>query len=92
MPRTDEGCLQHVTYESAHQQQIWDDTLMMAVLPLAILGKMFDKPRWVEEAIYQFYSICTISATARAACGITAGISPADTTSPALCGPEATAG
>ena len=54
MPRTDEGCLQHVTYESAHQQQIWDDTLMMAVLPLAILGKMFDKPRWVEEAIYQF--------------------------------------
>ena len=48
MPRTDEGCLQHVTYESAHQQQIWDDTLMMAVLPLAILGKMFDKRRWVE--------------------------------------------
>ena len=54
MPRTEEGCLQHVTYENPHHQQIWDDTLMMALLPLAMLGKMFDKPRWVEEAKFQF--------------------------------------
>lgn len=38
IPRTDEGCMQHVTYENAHYQQIWDDTLMMAVLPLARIG------------------------------------------------------
>ncbi|MBV8043683.1 glycoside hydrolase family 88 protein [Pluralibacter sp.] len=54
MPRTDEGCMQHVTYENPHRQQIWDDTLMMAVLPLAKLGLLFDRPRWVEEAKFQF--------------------------------------
>lgn len=54
MPRTDEGCFQHVTYENDHWQQIWDDTLMMAVLPLAKAGVLFNKPQWVEEAKYQF--------------------------------------
>ena len=54
IPRTDEGCMQHVTYENAHYQQIWDDTLMMAVLPLARLGLLLQKPYWVEEAKFQF--------------------------------------
>lgn len=54
LPRTDEGCFQHVTYENDHHQQIWDDTLMMAVLPLARIGKLLNKPEWIEEAKYQF--------------------------------------
>lgn len=54
MPRTDEGCFQHVTYENDHWQQIWDDTLMMAVLPLAKMGQLFNRPQWVEEAKFQF--------------------------------------
>jgi unsaturated rhamnogalacturonyl hydrolase len=53
IPRTDEGCMQHVTYENAHYQQIWDDTLMMAVLPLAGLG-FYAKTLLGEEAKFQF--------------------------------------
>ena len=33
---------------------MWDDTLMMTVLPLAKIGKLLNKPEYVEEAIYQF--------------------------------------
>jgi len=33
---------------------MWDDTLMMTVLPLAKIGKLLGKPEYVEEAVYQF--------------------------------------
>ena len=33
---------------------MWDDTLMMTVLPLAKIGKLLNKPEYVEEAVYQF--------------------------------------
>ena len=35
MPRTEEGGLQHIVFNSENPQQLWDDTLMMCVLPLA---------------------------------------------------------
>ncbi|EEB99178.1 hypothetical protein MPER_01193, partial [Moniliophthora perniciosa FA553] len=38
MPRTEEGGLQHITYLTDNYQQLWDDTLMMSVLPLAKIG------------------------------------------------------
>ncbi|WP_434564696.1 glycoside hydrolase family 88 protein [Thermoanaerobacterium thermosaccharolyticum] len=54
MPRTDENGLQHVVYNSENKQQIWVDTLMMCVLPLAKVGKILDKPKYIEEAKKQF--------------------------------------
>jgi unsaturated rhamnogalacturonyl hydrolase len=33
---------------------MWDDTLMMTVLPLAKIGKLLNRPQYVEEAVYQF--------------------------------------
>ena len=29
---------------------MWDDTLMMTVLPLAKIGKLLNRPQYVEEA------------------------------------------
>ncbi|TBU42594.1 glycoside hydrolase family 105 protein [Dichomitus squalens] len=54
MPRTEEGGLQHITYLTDNYQQLWDDTLMMSVLPLAKIGLVLNRPHYVEEAKRQF--------------------------------------
>jgi unsaturated rhamnogalacturonyl hydrolase len=54
MPRTEENGLQHIVYNSENKQQIWDDTLMMCVLPLAKVGKLFNNLAYIEEAKKQF--------------------------------------
>lgn len=54
MPRTRDGGLQHIVYNSVNDQQMWDDTLMMSVMPLAKIGLVLDRPEFVEEAKYQF--------------------------------------
>ncbi|KAM5544650.1 hypothetical protein V8D89_001548 [Ganoderma adspersum] len=54
MPRTEEGGLQHITYLTENYQQLWDDTLMMSVLPLAKIGLVLNRPHYVEEAKRQF--------------------------------------
>ena len=54
MPRTREGGLQHIVYNSVNDQQMWDDTLMMSVMPLAKIGLVLNRPEFVEEAKYQF--------------------------------------
>ncbi|EOE6857818.1 glycoside hydrolase family 88 protein [Cronobacter dublinensis subsp. beijingensis] len=54
MPRTDGGGMQHITLAEENHQQMWDDTLMMTVLPLAKIGKLLNKPAYVDEAVYQF--------------------------------------
>jgi len=54
MPRTEGGGLQHITYAGPNTQQLWDDTLMMTVLPLAKIGRLLDRPEYIEEAKYQF--------------------------------------
>lgn len=54
MPRTREGGLQHIVYNNVNDQQMWDDTLMMSVLPLAKIGLLLNRPDFVEEAKYQF--------------------------------------
>ncbi|KAI0321866.1 glycoside hydrolase family 105 protein [Amylostereum chailletii] len=54
MPRTEEGGLQHITYLVENHQQLWDDTLMMSVLPLAKIGLVLDRPEYIEEAKRQF--------------------------------------
>lgn len=54
MPKTDKGGLQHIVYNSVNHQQMWDDTLMMSVLPLAKIGQVLNRPDYIEEAKYQF--------------------------------------
>ena len=54
MPRTEQGGMQHMTLAEENHQQMWDDTLMMTVLPLAKIGKLLHRPQYVEEATYQF--------------------------------------
>lgn len=58
MPRTTEGGLQHITYLLDNPEQLWDDTLMMSVLPLAKIGLVFNRPHYVEEAKRQFLLQC----------------------------------
>lgn len=54
LPRTRSGGMQHVTYVDYHHGQLWDDTLMMTVLPVAKIGKLLNRPHYVEEAKRQF--------------------------------------
>ncbi|KAG6833727.1 hypothetical protein H0H87_001159 [Tephrocybe sp. NHM501043] len=54
MPRTEEGGLQHITYLVDNHQQLWDDTLMMSVLPLAKIGLVLGRDEYIEEAKRQF--------------------------------------
>ncbi len=58
MPRTEEGGLQHITYLTDNYQQLWDDTLMMSVLPLAKIGLVLNRLHYVEEAKRQFILQC----------------------------------
>ncbi|KAJ5107717.1 hypothetical protein N7456_004392 [Penicillium angulare] len=50
LPRTRYGGMQHKTYAMEHRQQLWDDTLMMTVLPLAKIGKLLGREDYITEA------------------------------------------
>jgi unsaturated rhamnogalacturonyl hydrolase len=54
LPKTQEGGFQHITYDTENREQLWDDTLMMSVLPLAKIGLLLDRPAYVEEAKRQY--------------------------------------
>jgi unsaturated rhamnogalacturonyl hydrolase len=54
LPRTEENGFQHIVFNSVNDQQMWDDTLMMSVMPLAKIGRLLNRPRYVEEARRQF--------------------------------------
>ncbi|QMV53450.1 glycoside hydrolase family 88/105 protein [Ewingella americana] len=54
MPRTQKQGIQHIVYNNENSQQMWDDTLMMSVMPLAKIGKLLGRPEFIEEATYQF--------------------------------------
>lgn len=54
LPKTNEGGFQHMTSDTLNEQELWDDTLFMAVLFLAKCGVVFGKQEWVDEAKYQF--------------------------------------
>lgn len=54
LPRTAHGGMQHITYLDANEQQLWDDTLMMTVVPLAKIGQLLGRPHYVDEAKRQF--------------------------------------
>lgn len=54
MIKTEEGGFTHTVKERDNEGQLWDDTLVMAVLFLAQSGRMLGRADWVEEAHYQF--------------------------------------
>ncbi|GIG26614.1 glycosyl hydrolase family 88 [Cellulomonas denverensis] len=54
MPRTPHGGMQHLTLAEENHHQLWDDTLMMTVLPLTKIGLLLDRPQYVREATFQF--------------------------------------
>lgn len=54
LPRTRYGGFQHATYLTDNYQQLWDDTLMMTVLPLAKIGKLLNRSEYIDEAKRQF--------------------------------------
>lgn len=56
--RTKYGGLQHDTYQGLSPQQLWDDTLMMTVMPLTKIGILLGRPGFVEESKTQFMLHC----------------------------------
>lgn len=54
LPRTNHGGFQHATYLTWNEQELWDDTLMMTVMPLLKIGKVLNRPHYIEEAKRQF--------------------------------------
>lgn len=54
LPKTREGGFEHLTYGPQRVQQLWDDTLMMTVLPLAKIGALLNRQEYIEEAKRQF--------------------------------------
>ncbi len=53
-PRTKEGGFQHMTSDTLNDQELWDDTLFMTVLFLANMGRIEEKPEYIQEAQKQF--------------------------------------
>jgi unsaturated rhamnogalacturonyl hydrolase len=54
LPKTEDGGFQHIVYNDENPGELWDDTLMMSVLPLAKIGLLLNRPHYVEEAKRQF--------------------------------------
>lgn len=54
LPKTKEGGFQHLTSDTLNEQELWDDTLFMAVLFLARMGVLEHNKEWLNEAQYQF--------------------------------------
>jgi unsaturated rhamnogalacturonyl hydrolase len=53
-PRTREGALEHTVTEAVQfAEQVWADTVFMAVLPLSGLAKSYDSRAFAEEALRQ---------------------------------------
>lgn len=52
--RTKSGGLQHVTFGDLNPEEMWDDTLMISVIPLTKLGLVLQRPDYIEEAKFQF--------------------------------------
>ena len=53
LARTPEGGFQHRTTDDVNEGELWDDTLMMSVLPLANIGRINGRDDYMEESEYQ---------------------------------------
>ncbi len=50
--------MQHMTLAEENHQQMWDDTLMMTVLPLAKIGKLLNRPSMWRRQPTSSCSMC----------------------------------
>ena len=55
MPRTNEEGLQHATYGPENKNQLWDDTLMMTVLPFGKNRETVESPRIFRRSTLPVY-------------------------------------
>ena len=53
-PARAKGGFQHVTSDRVNDGELWDDTLFMAVLPLANIGRILGRQDYIDEAVYQY--------------------------------------
>ncbi len=53
LEKTEEGGYQHRTTDSINEGELWDDTLMMSVMPLANMGRILKRKDFMDEAEYQ---------------------------------------
>lgn len=53
LPRTEEGGFQHITSDSVNHNELWDDTLFMAVCTLAKAGELLGRQDFLDEATRQ---------------------------------------
>ena len=54
LPKTKFHGFQHTVFVAENKGQLWDDTLMMAVLALAKIGVLLEEPGYIAEAERQF--------------------------------------
>ena len=61
LPRTTDGGFEHMTSAigdrngvGRHPEQLWVDTLFMAVLFLGKMGAKYNNPVWLNEAVHQY--------------------------------------
>lgn len=61
LPRTRDGGFQHVTTGIPdrnsvilNEEQLWDDTLFMAVIFLGKMGARYGNQEWIDESVHQF--------------------------------------
>lgn len=54
LPKTNFHGFQHTVFTTSNEGQLWDDTLMMAVLALAKIGVLLNEPGYIAEAERQF--------------------------------------
>lgn len=53
-PRSEENGMIHRTSDSLNNGELWDDTLYMAVLFLANMGRIEGRKEYIEETLYQY--------------------------------------
>lgn len=93
LPMTEEGGFQHLTSDTLNEQELWDDTLFMAVLFLARMGVLLDnKKNGLMKRNTSFSFMRNIWLTEKAVSGIMAGHFMAGIISQMHSGEEETAG
>jgi unsaturated rhamnogalacturonyl hydrolase len=75
LPKTEEGGFQHIVYNDENPGEMWDDTLMMSVLPLARFGLLLIAPIMSRRPSASSSSISNICSIPRPACGSMGGTS-----------------
>lgn len=73
LPKTEMGGFQHVTIDSDNNQQLWADTVFMAVLFMGKIASITGDERTRENAKSSLCCTYTISRIKRQGCGATVG-------------------